>query len=86
MATRKNNKPSGPKPAQTIKSGACRATIWENMGASGPFYAATLSRSFRDASGAWRTSNSFAERQLDDLMNAALEAKEWMAAHAHLQN
>lgn len=84
MATRKNSKASGPKPAHTVKSGAVRATIWENMGSSGLFYAATLSRSFRDAAGAWRNSASFGERQLDDLMNAALEAKEWMAAHAHL--
>jgi len=47
MATRKTHKPSGRKPAHTIKAGAIRATIWENKGALGPFYAATLSRSYR---------------------------------------
>lgn len=84
MATRKTNKPSAPKPAHRIKAGAIQATIWENAGAAGPFYAATLTRSFRDADGNWRNSSSFGERQLDDLMNAALEAKQWMADHAHL--
>lgn len=86
MATRKTHKSSGRKPAHTIKAGAIRATIWENAGTLGPFYAATLSRSYRDASGNWRNGTSFGVRQLDDLMNAALEAKEWMAAHPHLTN
>jgi hypothetical protein len=86
MASQKTHKPSGRKPAHTIKAGAIRATIWENKGALGPFYAATLSRSYRNASGNWRQGASFGAHQLDDLMNAALEAKEWMAAHPHLAN
>ena len=86
MATRKSSKSSGRKPAHAIKAGAIRATIWENAGSNGPFYAATLTRSFRDAAGNWRQGTSFGERQLQDLMNAAREAKDWMAAHPHLTN
>jgi hypothetical protein len=84
MATSKKNKPSTPKPAQTFRAGSVRAAVWENMGESGPFYSASLSRSFRDAAGNWRNANTYGERQLEDLMNAALEAKEWMASHRHL--
>jgi hypothetical protein len=60
MATRKIHKPSGWKPAHTIRAGAIQATIWENAGALGPFYAATLSRSYRGASGNWRQGTSLA--------------------------
>lgn len=56
MATSKTNTASTPKPAQTIRCGACWATIWENLGPDGPFYSATLMRPFRDASGNWRNS------------------------------
>lgn len=84
MATSKTNTASTPKPAQTIRCGACWATIWRNLGPDGPFYSATVMRPFRDASGNWRNSTSFTERQLDDLMDAALKAKHWMAAHSRM--
>lgn len=81
MATSQKQKPSGPKPAQTIRFGACWVTIWENLGGDGPFYSATVVRPFRDASGNWRNGTSFTDRQLGDLMTAVRQAREWMAAH-----
>lgn len=84
MATSKKHTASVLKPAKTIRAGACRATIWENQGPDGPFYSVALTRSFRDVSGNWRNSSNFNERQLEELMNAALKAKQWLAAHSHL--
>ena len=35
----------------------------------------------KDQSGAWRNGTSFSLNDLEALMNVALEAKEWIAAH-----
>lgn len=66
------------KPANTIRSGGIKATIWKNKGKSGRFFTASFSRPFRDQQGNWKNGSSFGSRDLESLMNAALEAKEWM--------
>ena len=43
--------------------------------------ATTFSRPFKDQSGAWRNGTSDGLNDLEALMNVALEAKEWIAAH-----
>src|SRR5688572_33469240 len=75
MAT--NNK----KPAHTLRCGYIKATIWQNDSEKGPFFATTFSRPFKDQSGAWRRCNLYGIREVEALMNVALEAKEWIAAH-----
>ncbi len=77
-----SNKKQIRKPAGTLRCGNIRATIWENTGAQGPFYAASFSRPFKDQSGAWRNGASFGLYDLEALMNLALEAKEWIAGQA----
>ncbi len=72
-----NNK----KPLHTLKTGSARAAIFENDGKNGPFLKAIFSQSFRSPDGNWRQSHSYTEKAIEDLMNAALEAKEWMAQH-----
>jgi hypothetical protein len=69
------------KPATTLRRGIVKATIWENMSKNGPFFATTFSRPFKDQSGAWRSGTSYGLNDLEALMNVALEAKEWIAAH-----
>lgn len=71
MAT--NNK----KPTHTVRCGNIKATIWQNASEKGPFFATIFSRPFRDQSGG----TSFGLNDLEALMNVALEAKEWIAAH-----
>ena len=66
------------KPANTIRSGSIKATIWQNAGKGGPFFSATFSRPFRDEKGNWKQGSSFGSRDLESLVNAALEAKEWI--------
>ncbi len=66
------------KPATTIRSGSIKATIWQNRGKDGRFFSATFSRPFRDENGTWKNGTSFGSRDLESLMNAALEAREWI--------
>jgi len=76
MATNKQ------QPEITLRCGNIRATIWQNSSEKGPFFSTTFSRPFKDQSGAWRNASSFGLHDLEALMNVALEAKEWIAAHS----
>jgi hypothetical protein len=48
---------------------------------NGPFFSTTISRPFKDQSGPWRDGRSFGLDDLEALVNAAREAKEWISAH-----
>ena len=74
MATQK-------KPATVFRSGSVKAAVWENAGLKGPFFSATFSRSYKDAEGNWRNTSNFGLYELEQLMNVALEAREWVLAH-----
>ena len=69
------------QPANTLRCGNIKATIWENNSEKGPFFSTTFSRPFKDQSGTWRNASSFGLHDLEALMNIAFEAKEWIAAH-----
>jgi hypothetical protein len=70
------------KPANTLRCGNIKATIWENTSEKGPFYSTTVSRPFKDHTGTWRNGTSFGLNELEALVTVAREAKEWIAAHA----
>ena len=70
------------KPANTLRCGNIKATIWENHSENGPFFSTTFSRPFKDPSGAWRNGTSFGLNDLEALVIVAREAKEWISAHA----
>jgi len=70
------------QPANRLRCGNIKATIWENAGEKGPFFSTTFSRPFKDQSGEWRNGTSFGLNDLEALLAVAREAKEWMAAHA----
>ena len=70
------------KPANTLRCGNIKATIWENVSEKGPFFSTTFSRPFKDQTGVWRNGTSFGQNDLEALLAVAREAKEWMAAHA----
>jgi hypothetical protein len=69
------------KPAYTLRCGNIKATIWENSSESGPFFATTFFRPFKDQSGGWRNGTSFGLNDLEALLMVAREAREWIAAH-----
>jgi hypothetical protein len=70
------------KPANTLRCGNIKATIWENTSEKGPFFSTTFSRPFKDQSGAWRNGTSFGLNDLEALLTVAREAKDWIAVHA----
>jgi len=79
MATKKQQ---SKQPANTLRCGNIKATIWENTSEKGPFFATTFSRPFKDQSGEWRNGTSFGLNDLEALLTVAREAKEWIATHA----
>jgi hypothetical protein len=70
------------QPANRLRCGNIKATIWENAGEKGPFFSTTFSRPFKDQSGAWRNGTSFGLNDLEALLTVAREAKDWIVTHA----
>ena len=70
------------KPANQLRCGNIKATIWESTSEKGPFFATTFSRPFKDQSGAWRNGTSFGLYDLEARVSVARDAKEWIVAHA----
>ena len=70
------------KPANRLRCGNIKATIWQNVSEKGPFFSTTFSRPFKDQAGAWRNGTSFSFTELEALVTVAREAKEWISAHA----
>ena len=48
------------QPANTLRCGNIKATIWQNSNEKGPFIATTFSRPFKAQSGAWHNGISSA--------------------------
>ena len=74
--------PSNNKPANRLRCGSIKATIWENTSEKGPFFSTTFSRPFKNQSGAWHNGTSFGLNDLEALLKVARAAKEWISAHA----
>lgn len=68
------------KPANTLRCGNIKATIWQNTSQNGPFFSTTFSRPFKDQSGEWRNGTSFGLNDLEALLTVAGQAKNWIAA------
>ena len=70
------------KPANQLRCGNIKATIWQNVSEKGPFLSTNFSRPFKDRSGTWPNGTSFDFSDLEALLTVARDAKEWMTAHA----
>ena len=70
------------KPANTLRCGNIKATIWENVSEKGPFFSITFSRPFKDQSGESCNSTSFGLNDLEALVTVARDAREWISTHA----
>ena len=68
------------KPANTLRCGNIKATIWQNVSEKGPFFSTIFSRPFKDQSGAWRNGTSFGLNYLEAILTVTRDAKEWIAA------
>lgn len=61
-------------PADTLRDGNLKASIWRNEGADGSFYATTFSRSYKDRDGAYHEGQSFVGADLLRLSELARSA------------
>ena len=61
------------RPARVLRDGMLKATIWKNQGEKGPFFTATLSKTF-EQNGDLKDGNSFAGADLLKISELAREA------------
>jgi hypothetical protein len=59
-----DNNRSENRPADVIRDGNLKASIWRNEGENGVAYATVLARTYRTEDGAYRESNSFSGSEL----------------------
>jgi multidrug resistance efflux pump len=56
--------PEPNRPADTLRDGSLKATIWKRQGESGDYYATDLARTYTDREGNLRDSRSFGSNDL----------------------
>ena len=52
------------KPAEVIRDGNLKASIWRNQNENGAYYTATFSRSYKDENNNWHDSQTFFRNDL----------------------
>lgn len=62
------------RPADVLRDGNLKASIWRNEGESGPFYATSFARTYRDEEGRLHDTNSFVAGDLLKLSELARSA------------
>lgn len=84
MGKRDGGQPATPKserqrPAHEVRIGRVRATIWANQHETqGTWYSITLTRSYKDGSGQWKTASSFGRDDLLVLSELTRQAFHWI--------
>ena len=68
------------RPAHEVKVGMVKAVIWPNETKSGTRYNVTLQRLYRQDD-TWKTTQSFGERDLVDVVRVAVQAEAWVREH-----
>ncbi len=68
------------KPAFSVRDGALKCTIWKNASEKGSFYSVNFSRTYTDAQGNYRDSESFSGSELLRLAHLAGKAYDHVAA------
>jgi len=66
------------RPAQTIRYGAIKATIWRNPTRNGTMYSTTVVRTFKGEGDEWRESHSFGPNELPTVAKVLLDAHTWI--------
>jgi hypothetical protein len=66
------------RPAQTIRYGAIKATIWRNPTRNGTMYSTTVIRTFKGEDDEWRESHSFGPNELPTVAKLLLDAHSWI--------
>ena len=59
------------KPAFEVKSGAIRATAWQNEGQNGPYHNIVMSRFYKDRDGKWQQTKSLRPKDMPDVITVS---------------
>lgn len=70
MATIKSNS----RPADSLRDGPIKATIWKNFGENGTFYTVEITRTYKDEGDKYQDSDSFRGPQLLQVAHLATRA------------
>jgi len=62
------------RPVETLRDGALKAAIWKNEGEKGAFFNVTFARTYKDAKGNLKDTDSFSGSQLLRLARLADQA------------
>lgn len=68
------DRPAPERPADVLRDGSLKASLWRNEGDKGPFFAAEFSRTYTDADGHPRDSRTFVGGDLLKLAELARKA------------
>ena len=74
MDHERDDEPAPNKPADVIRDGNLKASIWRYEGDSGPFFATSFVRTYRDQDGEYRDTNGFVAGDLLRLSELARNA------------
>ncbi|MCB1832632.1 MAG: hypothetical protein KDH19_04190 [Geminicoccaceae bacterium] len=55
---------TGRKPEDTLRDGALKVSIWKNEGEKGPFFSATIAKTYRDDQGKYQDGHSLSSNDL----------------------
>ena len=64
------------KPAETIRDGAIKATIWKNQGEKGVFFSVNFTRTYTDTDGNFHDGDSYTGTQILQVARLAERAYE----------
>ena len=66
------------RPVFEARYGSLRASVWRQESDKGVWFNVTLSRTYKDESGAWQSSNSFGARELLAVAKLCNDAHTWI--------
>ncbi len=75
MATKTKN-----PPIHKIQNGRVQASIWDHVSEKGSFLSVTFKIGYKQGED-WKDGHSYQTHELDQLIDAAIDAKEWMRQH-----
>jgi hypothetical protein len=84
--TQQEPKPARNQPVHPIRMSRVEAAIWQNQGETGIWYNVTLSRSYKDASDEWKSTDSFSADDLLLVGKVADEAHSWIIQNQQERN
>ncbi|MEM8759768.1 MAG: hypothetical protein AAGE83_05505 [Pseudomonadota bacterium] len=74
MSDHSNDDTTKNRPADTLRDGSLKATIWRNESEKGPYHTVNLSRTYKDEQGTFHDSQSFRAKDMLPLSELSRQA------------